>query len=309
MFELCLISPKFLFQYQSIFNMKKNLLPIVLMAFIGLVTSFSGGRASGADEGNTGAPGDVMNGSTPLTCQFCHSLGAFSPLTMKIELYDSLGTTKLTSYLPTKVHTIRMTLTATGAPFGYGFQMIDLKKTGNTPVVGFLPLASQPSNVQVATTSAQSPTPNRTYAEHRGVSTSPIFNIKWRAPAKGAGAIVFYGAGTAVNGNQAQSGDGSTSTSQEFSEGTTATKDLSENVRFEVFSWNTDGVSLLLTSDRARSVAVRVSNLSGQIVTFDKWDIASGENIRTLNLGTARGAYLIQVIDNQTVITKKIIKF
>jgi hypothetical protein len=292
--------------------MKKTFLPIVLIAFIGLaiVTSFSGGRASGADEGNTGAPGDVMNGATPVTCQFCHSLGAFSPLTMKIELYDSAGTTKLISYLPTKVHTIRMTLTATGAPFGYGFQMIDIKKTGNTPVAGFLPLASQAANVQVATTSAQSPTPNRTYAEHRGVSTSPIFNIKWRAPAKGAGAVVFYAAGTAVNGNQGQSGDGSTSTNQEFVEGTTATKELSENVRFEVFNGdNSDGVSVLLTSEKAQSVSLRVCNLSGQIVSTDKWEIASGDNTRTLNLGGVRGAYLIQVIDNQMVITKKIIKF
>jgi hypothetical protein len=66
---------------------------------------------------------------------------------------------------------------------------------------------------------------------------------------------------------------------------------------------------LLLTSEKARSVSVRVSNLSGQIMSTERWDIASGDNIRTLNLSGVRGAYLIQVIDNQMVITKKIIKF
>jgi hypothetical protein len=292
--------------------MKKQFTLTILSAFLSLffLLSFSGGRAASGDEGNTGAPGDAMNGATPITCQFCHSLGAFSPLTLKIELYDSAGTTKLTTYLPNRVHTIRTTLTTSGSPVGYGFQMIDLKKTGNVPIAGFLPLASQPSNVQVATTSAQSTTPNRTYAEHRSMSASPIFNVKWRAPLKGAGAVVFYASGTAVNGNQGQSGDGSTSTNQEFAEGTTATKEASENVRFEVFNGsNSDGVSVLLTSEKARSVSLRVCNLSGQIVSTDRWDIASGENIRSLNLGGVRGAYLIQVVDNQMIITKKIIKF
>ncbi len=291
--------------------MKKQTTLIFIFAALGisLLLSFSGGRAAGADEGNTGAPGDAMNGATPLTCQYCHSSGAYSPLLLKIELYDSIGTTKLTTYLPSKVHTVRASLTATGAPVGYGFQMIDLKKTGNMPVVGFLPLASQAANVQVATTSAQSTTPNRTYAEHRGISTSPIFNVKWRAPAKGTGAVVFYAAGTAVNGNQGQNGDGSTSTSQEFAEGTTSTKELSETLRFDVFNGgNTEGVSLLLTSDKARSVGVRVLDLAGKIVVFDTWNIVSGDNMRAVHLGNGHGAYLIQIIDNQTVITKKIIK-
>jgi hypothetical protein len=295
------------------FCMKKSFTPIILIAFLGLFISlaFSGGRASGADEGNTGAPGDAMNGANPLTCQYCHSSGAFGPPNMSIELYDSAATNKLTTYKPGLVHTIRVTLVATGAPRGYGFQMIDIKKTGNTPVKGFLAQASQTAtNVQIATTSAGSTTPNRTYAEHKGTSVSPIFNVKWRAPAKGAGAVVFYAAGNAVNTDGNQTGDGSTSTNQEFGEGTTATKDLTENIRFEVFSGsNTEGVSLLLTSDRARSVTVRATNLAGQIIGFDKWEIATGDNIRALHLGTTRGAYLIQVIDKQTIITKKIIKF
>ena len=273
--------------------------------------SYSGGRASSGDEGNTGAPGDARNGATPITCQFCHSAGAFGPPTIKVELYDSIGTTKLTTYRPGKVHTVRVTLTATGTPIGYGFQLIDIKKTTNAPVAGFLQQGFQPApNVQIATTSTGSSTPNRTYAEHRGVTSSPIFNVKWKAPAVGTGIVTFYTAGNAVNGNSGQSGDGSTSTSQEFAEGTTSTKDVSDNMRFEVFgSPNTEGVNLLLSSDRARLVTVRVSNLAGQIVSLDKWDITTGDNVRALHLGNVRGAYLIQVLDNQTVITKKIVKF
>jgi hypothetical protein len=293
--------------------MKKSFTPIILIAFLSLfiLLSFSGGRAASGDEGNTGAPGDAMNGSSPLTCQFCHSAGAFGPPILSIALLDSAGTANLTTYKPGLVHTLRVTLAASGSPRGYGFQMIDIKKIGNTPVKGFLVQGSQTAtNVQIATTSAQSATPNRTYAEHRGVGTSPIFNVKWRAPAKGAGAIVFYAAGNAVNGNNDQTGDGSTSTSQEFAEGTTATKDLAKNIRFEVFNGgNTEGVSLLLTSEKAQSVQLRVCNLAGQVVSTDKWEIASGDNIRALHLGNVRGAYLIQVIDNQRVITKKIIKF
>lgn len=293
--------------------MQKRFTFFILLSFSALfsLTSYNNGVAVGGNEGNTGAPGDVVSGTTKITCQYCHSSGAFGPPTLKIELYDSLGTTKLTTYVPNKLHTIRATLTAgTGNPAGYGFQMIDINKTTGNPVAGFLPQAAQAANVQIATTSAQGPTPNRTYAEHRGVSTSPIFNVKWRAPAKGIGAIVFYAAGNAVNRNGATSGDGATSTNQEFAEGTTATKDIADNIRFEVFSGiNTEGVSLLLTSDKARPVSLRVCNLSGQIVLADKWNIASGDNIRSLDLGGVRGVYLIQVIDNQRVITKKIVKF
>ena len=115
---------------------------------------------------------------------------------------------------------------------------------------------------------------------------------------------------TAVNGNSGQTGDGATSTSQEFAEGTTSTKEIEGVLRFEVFSQgNTEGVSLLLTSDRARAMTVRVCNLEGKIVATEKWDIASGDNIRSIQIGAVRGAYMIQMLDNQTVITKKIIKF
>jgi hypothetical protein len=293
--------------------MQKQFTLFIVLSFFALfsLTSYNNGVALGGNEGNTGAPGDVVSGTTKITCQYCHSSGAFGPPTVKIELYDSLGTTKLTTYVPNKLHTIRTTFTAgAGTPIGYGFQMIDINKTTSKPVAGFLPQASQPTNVQIATTSAQSPSPNRTYAEHRGVSTSPIFNVLWRAPAKGVGAIVFYTAGNAVNRNGATGGDGATSTSQEFAEGTTATKNIAENIHFEVFnSGNTEGVSVLLTSEKARSVSLRVANLSGQIVRSDKWDIALGDNIRALDLGGVHGAYLIQVVDNQHVITKKIIKF
>ncbi|MDZ7879007.1 MAG: T9SS type A sorting domain-containing protein [Saprospiraceae bacterium] len=275
------------------------------------LTSYSGGRAGGGDEGNTGAPGDVVSGTTKITCQYCHSSGAYGPPTIEIELYDSLGTTKLTTYVPGKLHTVRTTLAAgAGTPLGYGFQMIDINKTTSKPVAGFLPQAAQAANVQIATTSAQSASPNRTYAEHKGVGNSPIFDVKWRAPAKGVGAIVFYASGCAVNKNGQQTGDGSTSVNQEFAEGTTSTKDVADNIRFEVFNdGNTEGVSLLLTSEKAQSVSLRVCNISGQIVLADKWAIASGDNIRSLNLGGVHGAYLIQVIDNQRIITKKIIKF
>lgn len=283
------------------------------IAFLGIfaILSFSGGRAGSGDEGNTGAPGDAMNGANPKTCQFCHSTGAFGPPTMKIELYDSAGTVKLPTYRPGLVHTVRVTTTATGTPVGYGFQMIDIKKTSNTPVAGFLQQGFQPaSNIQIATTSAGSITPNRTYAEHRGISQSPIFNVKWKAPVAGAGTIVFYAAGTAVNGNNGQAGDGSTSANQEFAEGRTSTKEIDGVLRFEVFGQgNTEGISLLLTSDRARAVTVRAYNLEGKIVTSEKWNIVSGDNIRSIPLGTVRGAYMIQMTDNQTVITKKIIKF
>ena len=277
----------------------------------GLFLSFSEGRAAGADEGDTGAPGDARDGTTPVTCQYCHSAGAFGPPTMKIELFDSAGTTARTKYVPATVHTVRITITATGSPAGYGFQMTDIKKSDLTNLKGILPQAQQlATNVQVVTTTANGNPANRTYAEHKGVSGSKVFNVKWRAPAKNTGAITFYASGNAVNGNGGQSGDGATSTNLEVAEGTTATNELAESVLIQLFPNPTADVAVIsLTSQQARTLGLRVVNLAGQTVRSESWQVFNGDNRRTLDLqNLARGAYMIQVVENQDVVSKKIIK-
>jgi hypothetical protein len=85
--------------------------------------------------------------------------------------------------------------------------MIDIKESNNSNVKGFPwgnVLTSQPANVKISTIAN-----GRMYAENnQGGSASNIFDVKWRAPANGAGTVVFYASGSATTGAQGMRGDG-----------------------------------------------------------------------------------------------------
>jgi hypothetical protein len=287
--------------------MKKILYTFIFSAgCLALFLNNSNGRASDSGVGNTGAPGDA-----PVTCQDCHSAGAFGPPSMTVELFDSTNTTRLTAYRPNRLHVVRVTITATGVPAagGYGFQMIDIRKLTNTPVGGILATNQQTIGTNVKATTLASTT--RTYAEHRsGKSSSNVFNVRWRAPAIGTGPVEFYAAGNAVNGTGTQSGDGAANTKLDMPEGTTSTNDLSDKVQFTLGPNPVhDQLTLRVNSQRDHSLQVAIVNIAGQTVLAEKWQIGAGENTRTLQLGKfQRGAYLIQITDNQETIAKKVFK-
>ena len=281
----------------------------VITLFIGsaiwlFFISASSGYAAINDEGITGAPGDEMNGVNPKTCQYCHSAGAFGPPTMTIQFFDSIGTSAVSSYLPNKRYTIRTTITAgSGTPSGYGFQMIDIRKSNSTNVKGFLASNQQNTGIQITTLMKN----GRQYAEHDRKSTSNTFNVKWRAPAtSGLGTITFYAAGNAVNGNGDLTGDGATFKNAELPEGRVATNDLREDVQIKLF---TEGGTIIVHSPDTRSVRMQMTDLSGRVVLADTWRVTHGENQKTFNFGHLnKGIYLFQLIDNQSLITKKVIK-
>lgn len=289
--------------------MKKNIFTLLAgMAILMLFLNSSSGYGSVNDEGITGAPGDEMNGANPKTCQYCHSSGAFGPPTMTIQFLDSTATNAVTSYLPNKLYTIRVTITAgSGTPTGYGLQMIDIRKSNSTNLKGFLPTTQQNTGIQITTLMKNA----RQYAEHNRRSTSNRFDIKWRAPlTSGLGTVTFYAAGNAVNGDGDLTGDGTTFKNGELPEGRVSTNDIVGNLHFSLSSnLTTEGVTLNLLSPDTRILQVRMTDLSGGTVLLDSWKIMSGGNQKTLDLSqVCKGAYMIQIIENQSIVTKKIIK-
>ena len=285
--------------------MKKILYSIFsTIAFSTLFLSNSNGPGAIQDSGLTGAPGDDMNGANPKTCQFCHSAGAFGPPSMTVRFFDSAGTTAVTGYLPSRLYTIRVTVTAgSGTPAGYGFQMIDIRKSNNANLKGFLP--TQNTGIQITTLMKNA----RQYAEHTDRSTSNIFNVKWRAPQSGTGIVTFYASGTAVNGS-GQSGDGSANTNSELPEGRVSTHEWAQNVDISLApNPITEGVNIRLKSTAARRLQLKVNDILGQTFMVENWSVTVGENLRALDLShLAKGAYMIQVIENQSVVSKKILK-
>lgn len=289
--------------------MNKNIITLLAgMAILILFLNSSSGYGSVNDEGITGAPGDEMNGANPKTCQYCHSSGAFGPPTMTIQFLDSTATNAVTSYLPTKLYTIRVTITAgSGTPTGYGFQMTDIRKSNSANLKGFLPTSQQNMGIQTTTLMKNA----RQYAEHNRRSTSNRFDVKWRAPAtSGFGIVTFYAAGNAVNGDGDLTGDGATFKNAELPEGRVSTNDIDENIHFSISSnLNTEGVTLNILSTDARILQVRMTDLSGRTVLLDSWKVMSGDNQKILDLSHVnKGAYMIQIIENQSIVTKKIIK-
>lgn len=163
-----------------------------------LLTSSSGGRATVANTGNTGAPSEAT------TCSGCHSGGAFGTVTMNIGVFQVGTNTPVTSYVGGTTYDMKVTVQFTsGTPGGYGFQMTCLTSPANTPLAGYSSLAA---NVKQKTISS-GPFNGRTYVEQNGVMNNPIFAFQWTAPASGTGTVKFYAAGNAVNATGSSSGD------------------------------------------------------------------------------------------------------
>lgn len=211
---------------------KKNVKHIYLLFSILLAATVflanSGGRAADARAGNTGAPGDQSSGGNPVTCQFCHNSATIQILT-NIQLLDANGM-EVTTYIPGQTYRLRTTVSPTrGNPTGYGFQLIPILDRNNTDAKG---LQNPAFNVKIVTV----PSSGRTYAEHNGISNSPVFEVDWTAPAAGSGAVSFYAAANGVNRNGGSSGDGAASARLTIEESLgTATRVESAQYSYSVF--------------------------------------------------------------------------
>ncbi len=168
-----------------------------------IFASNSNGRATAANSGNTGAPGEN-------TCGQCHNGGNFGA-SVTIQVYAEGSIVPTTQYYAGNTYTVRVTVNNTmGNPGGYGFQLTALSGSENTPVSGYSNLAS---NVKQKTITVQNAFTGRTYLEHNGVTTNNVFQFNWTAPANLADAVTFYAAGNVVNGTGSTSGDAVANTS------------------------------------------------------------------------------------------------
>jgi hypothetical protein len=287
--------------------MKKIIYTLVLLGTVALLfINNASGPAVAQKTGYTGAP--VKGGITEGTCQNCHNAGTFNP-SAKLEVFDSAGTTAATSYQLGKLYNLRLTITAgAGTPTAYGFQMIDIRKSDSSNIKGFLPKADQATNIGIDTITG---TERRVYAEHNAKLTSNVITVKWRAPATSRGAIVFYATGNAVNSNFGQGGDnGTSSVTAQLNDATSAVNDLATKVTINIAPNPTsDRADIFLSSTESRNLQVRLTDITGRIVLTDYWKVVEGDNQKSVDLhNVAKGAYLIQLIENQDVISKKIIK-
>ena len=285
--------------------MKKVLYSFVALATILLFVNSAQGPAIKFKKGYTGAPDGTSNEST---CASCHSAAAFGA-TAKLEIFDSTGTTAVTKYALGKLYVIRMTISTTvGTPVGYGFQMIDIRKKDTTNVKGFLPKVDQATNIGI-----DSIANGRYYAEHNARLTSNVINVKWRAPATDLGNIVFYAAGNAVDGGGSSGGDNGTPAVniQLPSPISSGVSELAENVSIRLSPNPTPStVAVTLESKMSKTLKIQVTDLMGRTMLTENWAVSAGQNQKSLDFQAfAKGAYMVQIIEGQDVISKKILKF
>ncbi|MDA9773751.1 T9SS type A sorting domain-containing protein [Saprospiraceae bacterium] len=173
-------------------NIRFTLSTIGLLFTMLVLMSNAGGRAAGAGEGNTGAPGDDAK-----VCATCHMGGNFGT-NIAIEVVDASGNL-ITEYVPGTEYTVNATINTTTAPAGYGLQLVSLIDGTQADTEGlFFPSG----NAQIV------PLGNgRNYLEQVVLSSSEVFSAKWIAPAVASGSVTFYASGHAADGYGSTSGD------------------------------------------------------------------------------------------------------
>ena len=283
--------------------MKKILYTFSAFATILLFVNNATGPIKVQQLGYTGAPGDQ-----PSTCLTCHNTGTYGS-SATIQVFDSAGTTAVTKYALGKQYTIRMTISVTsGTPTAYGFQMIDIRKSDNSNVKGFLPKTSQAANIGIDTITAT----NRVYAEHNAKLASNIINVNWKAPSTDLGNIIFYAAGNAVISNFTVVGDnGTPSVSVQLASPiTSGVNELAENINIQLSPNPTPSmVALRLESKITKAVKIQIGDLTGRAVLSETWGISIGANQHSIDLKDyAKGVYMVQIIEGQNVVSKKVIK-
>ena len=190
--------------------MNKLYTRIILIATALFFMSNSGGRGSIGNEAVTASPGE-----TGRTCgsNNCHDDGQFNP-TIALELLSPTNGESKSEYKLGRNYTARLTVSASGAPGGYGFQMVALNDAGES--VGEWTSGSSTQTVTLG---------GKSYIEHSGIIDDPVIEVNWTSPIEDQGEVTFYASANAVNANGSPGGDGSTNSSFGFGyDGTLSTE-------------------------------------------------------------------------------------
>lgn len=284
--------------------MKLNLLYAFFALALGftLLQSSSQGRANAADSGNTGAPGDAT-----ATCITCHGNNPSVDVSLAIEASDGAGNV-ITEFIPDSTYNMKVTITTNmGSPEGFGFQITALNAELDQPGDG-VPDWSDPSdNVRIVTVNAS----GRTYAEHKGPSSTNEFTAKWKAPETGSGVVTFYACGNGINGNGSNSGDAAACNTLVLNEATIVnTNDLEENLSIAIGpNPASHFVNITSTLQEADNYNIQFFTINGQLVQTHNQYLPAGQQNTTIDISDLqKGIYLIRVDNGQQAVNTKLFK-
>ncbi|MEM6966570.1 MAG: choice-of-anchor V domain-containing protein, partial [Bacteroidota bacterium] len=267
-----------------------------------LFISSTGGRATVADEGNTGAPNDNQNNNR--TCQTCHKNGSFV-VTPQLEITDANGVAVTDNLNGEDTYTVKLTVNSTDNPDGYGFQIVALNAADGidgSPINTWIVPSGVP-NVQVTTTSN-----GRQYAEQNDLSSSNEFVMEWTAPPSGD--VTFYYGANAMNGNGNINGDNAVMATTSISVTPVSVAELKHKMTLDIApNPLREVLNIFTNAQKSGDYDVMLFDQIGKKVFTEKINIPSGENISRLEIGQLpMGIYSLVLSDGKDSITKKVMK-
>lgn len=275
--------------------MLKNIYIFFLFAaggFIALAPSGGVGAVQGKDR--TGSP--LTEGS----CQTCHNNGSFNP-SAAIEILQNDAA--VTQYVPGETYTVRIITTAgAGTPAEYGFQAVALQ--GADEDAGSFTAGA---GMQISAVNG------RSYAEHSSPSGDNVFTLTWTAPAAGAGNVNFYASTTAVNGMNGSSGDNGA---------VAPTVMLTEDMSSSVAETGIGKMQMSITPNPVGEMLnytivgrdngnydLRLVNAFGKVITAEKVNLRTGENILNLDVSAlSKGIYILQISSKNYYAAERMLK-
>ena len=253
-------------------------------------------KSSGSPQSASGSPSDGV------TCALsgCHAGIASAQDNMITSNIPAAG------YIPGNTYTITVSIEQAGIS-KFGFSISPQNSSGT--VLGSL----------VITNSAQTQLKNNVhqYVTHTTAGNtgtgSKTWSFDWIAPTVGTGAVPFYAAVNAANGNGSVSGD------QIYTDVYTVVEDITTQIQpnmndvdFAVFPNPVEGNSLQVSFNaKASSTSrIRILSLNGTIVGEISHHAQSNGNQHTeLNLeNLAKGVYFVEVKTNEGIKMTRIIR-
>lgn len=274
-----------------------------LFAAFGLALVFmgnSGGRATAANAGSTGAPGDAGS-----TCITCHGNSTDIEVSLDIAITDDDGNT-IEKYVPGTVYNGSVSLAAVqGNPAAWGFQIVALQAGLNENGESVNTFSDPADNVQLATI-----TSGRQYAEHNGPSASGTFNFKWTAPEAASGTVTFYSCGNGVNGNGGTSGDNAACSTLELLERPVSLRDLTRRAELTVFpNPVADVLNLSVSSQLTGPYTARLLDGNGREVLQRTVTLTGGEDRFAFGVeALSAGVYFLRLSNGREAAALRVVK-
>lgn len=275
--------------------MKKNLLILVSAGLVIALCSTTFSVNSSSSGAPSGKANDPASGSA--NCTDCHSGTATSATTQA----SITSTIPAAGYTPGTTYTITATVNFTGRST-FGFEVSPQNSSG----IKLGTLINTSAQTKLVGSSKYV---THTQAGNSGTNTKS-WTFDWTAPAVGSGAVTFYGAFMAANGNGTSSGDIVYRSSYTVSEAVASgISEVEANTNALTVINLKNALQISYNAQSAATANVELYTLNGTLVSTTSFE---QQNAGAVNLnvdvkdGLNTGIYIVKVQQGTQVLTKKL---